>query len=76
MGTKVKHTEKFVNIDCLCLKAPRWNVILVNNEFSHEQIAKEKAKPVEYQNPHLIAHHRQAIYKRNQELKRFNYLFN
>lgn len=72
MVTKVKHTDKFVHYNDINLKAPRWNVILVNNEFSQEQIAKEKAKPVEYQNPNLIAHHRQAIFKRNQELKRFN----
>jgi len=70
MQTKTKHSEKFVNYNDMNLKAPRWEVIRVNNEFSHEQMAKEKAKPVEYQNPNLIAHHRQAIHKRKQELKR------
>ena len=73
--TKVKHSEKFVHISNL-LKAPRWEVIRVNDEISAEIMAKEKAKPIEYQNPHLIAHHRLAIYKRKQEMKSFNHLFN
>lgn len=75
MQTKTKHTEKFVHISD-SMKAPRWEVIRVNDEISTEIMAKEKAKPIEYQNPHLIAHHRLAIYKRKQELKRFNHLFN
>lgn len=73
--TKVKHTAKFVNID-FALKYPKWQILIYNSNDSIEVIAKEKAKPAEYQNPHLIAYHRALAFKRKQELKRFNHLFN
>lgn len=76
MLQKTKHTEKFVHIDCICLKAPRWEVIRINNEMSEEIIANELAKPIEYQNPHLIDYHRQAIRKRKNELKNYRHIFN
>ena len=76
MGTKVKHTEKFVNYNSIDLKAPKWWVLIYNSKDSIEAMAKEKAKPVDQQNTRNIAYHRALIFKRNQELKRFNYLFN
>ena len=76
MSAKTKHTEKFVDITCLCLKAPRWNVIIVNNQMDQERLDKEKAKPLEYQNPHLISYLMKSIYKRKQELKSYNSKFN
>lgn len=65
--TKTMHREKFVDMP-LSLKAPRWAVIRLANEHDQEQMEKEKAKPVEYQNPYKIRYHRAAIWKRNKEL--------
>ncbi len=60
----------------LCIKAPRWDVIIINNIWSQEKIDLEKAKPIEYQNQYLIDYHVKAIRKRKQELRQYDDIFN